>query len=104
MFRLAIDSITSSSVAPLMWSTIIGLIGCFTFGLLFVTDLILYIIQLTNITFIPRFNGLGFLILISIFLGVSIILVFLGLIGIYISKITIESQDRPVYIIEELID
>lgn len=104
MFRLAIDSITSSSVAPLMWSTIIGLIGCFTFGLLFVTDLILYIIQLTNITFIPRFNGLGFLILISIFLGASIILVFLGLIGIYISKITIESQDRPVYIIEELID
>lgn len=104
MFRLALDSITSSSVAPLMWSTIVGLIGCFIFGVLFVVDLVLYIIQLTNISFIPRFNGLGFLILISIFLSMSIILVFLGLIGVYISKITTESQDRPVYIIEELID
>ncbi|MBE6143800.1 MAG: glycosyltransferase family 2 protein [Erysipelotrichaceae bacterium] len=104
MFRLAMDSITSSSVAPLIWPMLFGLIGCGIFGMLFVVDLVLYIIQLVDITFIPRFNGLGFLILISIFLGVSIILVFMGIIGIYISKITTESQDRPVYIIDELID
>ena len=104
MFRLAMDSITSSSVAPLIWPMLFGLIGCGIFGMLFVVDLVLYIIQLADITFIPRFNGLGFLILISIFLGVSIILVFMGIIGIYISKITTESQDRPVYIIDELID
>ena len=100
MFRLAMDSITSSSVAPLIWPMLFGLIGCGIFGMLFVVDLVLYIIQLVDITFIPRFNGLGFLILISIFLGVSIILVFMGIIGIYISKITTESQDRPVYIID----
>ena len=104
MFRLAMDSITSSSVAPLIWPMLFGLIGCGIFGMLFIADLVLYIIQLADITFIPRFNGLGFLILISIFLGVSIILVFMGIIGIYISKITTESQDRPVYIIDELID
>ena len=104
MFRLAIDSITSSSVAPLKWPLLFGLIGCCLFGVLFILDLVLYFIQLSDITFIPRVNTLGILILISIFLGVSIILVFMGLIGIYISKLTTEAQDRPVYIIEELID
>lgn len=104
MFKLAFDSIASSSTTPLIWSSLIGIFGCCLFGLLFIIDLILYIIQLANITFIPRFDTLGILILISIFLGVSIILIFLGIIGIYISKITTESQDRPVYIIEEIID
>jgi dolichol-phosphate mannosyltransferase len=104
MFRLAIDSITSSSVAPLIWPMLFGLIGCGIFGSLFIADLVLYIIQLCDITFIPKFNGLGILILISIFLGFSIILVFMGIIGIYLSKITTESQDRPVYIIEEIIN
>lgn len=104
MFRLAIDSITASSVAPLKWPLLFGIIGCCIFGLLFVVDLILYIIQLTDITFIPRVNTLGILILISVFLGVSILLGFMGLIGLYISKLTSEAQDRPVYIIEEIID
>lgn len=104
MFRLAMDSITSSSVAPLIWPMLFGLFGCFAFGTLFIVDLVLFIIQLCNVTFIPSFDTLGVLILISIFLGVSIILVFMGIIGIYMSKITIESQDRPVYIIEEIID
>lgn len=104
MFKLAIDSITSSSVAPLIWPSLFGIAGCCGFGLLFVIDLILYIVQLCNISFIPQVDTLGILILISVFLGVSIILVFLGMIGIYLSKITTESQDRPVYIIEELID
>lgn len=103
MFKLAIDSITSSSVAPLIWPSLFGIGGCCGFGALFVADLVLYIIQLCDETFIPQIDTLGILILISVFLGVSIILVFLGMIGIYLSKITTESQDRPVYIIEELI-
>lgn len=104
MFRLAIDSITSSSVAPLKWPLLFGIVGCGLFGVLFIVDLVLYIIQLTDYTFIPRVDTLGLLILISIFLGVSILLGFMGLIGLYISKLTSESQDRPVYIIEEIID
>ena len=104
MFRLAIDSITSSSVAPLKWPILFGIIGCCLFGLLFVADLVLYIIQVSSVNFIPKVDTLGILILISIFLGVSIILIFLGLVSLYISKLTTESQDRPVYIIEELID
>lgn len=104
MFRLAFDSITSSSVAPLKWPLLFGIGGCCIFGLLFVADLILYIIQLADYTFIPRVDTLGILILISIFLGVSIILIFIGLVSLYISKLTTEAQDRPVYIIEELID
>ena len=104
MFKLALDSITSSSVAPLIWPSLFGIVGCCGFGFLFLIDLILYIIQLCNLSFMPRFDTLGILILISVFLGVSIILVFIGMIGIYLSKITTESQDRPVYIIEELID
>ena len=104
MFRLAIDSITSSSVTPLKWPILFGIIGCCLFGLLFVADLVLYIIQVSSVNFIPKVDTLGILILISIFLGVSIILIFLGLVSLYISKLTTESQDRPVYIIEELID
>lgn len=104
MFRLAIDSITSSSVAPLKWPLLFGIVGCGLFGVLFVADLVLYIIQLTDSTFIPRVDTLGLLILISIFLGVSILLGFMGLIGLYISKLTSEAQDRPVFIIEEIIE
>ena len=104
MFRLAIDSITSSSVAPLKWPLLFGIVGCGLFGVLFVVDLVLYIIQLTDYTFIPRVDTLGLLILISIFLGVSILLGFMGLIGLYISKLTSEAQDRPVFIIEEIIE
>lgn len=104
MFRLAMDSITASSVAPLIWPVLIGIIGCCVFGTLFVADLVLYIIQLCDPLFLANISFLGILILISIFLGVSIILIFIGLIGIYLSKITIESQDRPVYIIDEIID
>ena len=104
MFKLAIDSITSSSVAPLIWPMLFGIFGGGLFGVIFVAGLVLWIIQMVNPLFIPTFNTLGFLILDSIFLGVCIILVFLGIIGIYLSKITTESQDRPVYIVDEYID
>lgn len=104
MFRLAMDSITSSSVSPLIWPMLFGIGGCACFGTLFIVDLVLYIIQLCDVTFIPKFNSLGILIIISIFLGVSILLIFMGIIGIYMSKITTESQDRPVYIVDEYLE
>lgn len=104
MFKLAFDSIASSSVAPLMYPLFGGLILGIISGLGFVTNLVLHIIQCNNITFIPSYSTSLWLTISSIFLGVSIVLLFMGIFGIYMSKISTESQDRPVYIVEEIIN
>lgn len=100
MFKLAGDSITSSSVDPLIWPFKWG-IGLTCLNLvLFLAALVLMIIQFTV-------GGLGVypsqtvLILTSIFLCFSILLLVLGVIGLYLSRITKETQGRPVYIVRE---
>lgn len=101
MFKLAGDSIVSSSVAPLKWplkwSLGIGFLTCIA---LFI-DLILYICHRCNYKFMIQFNFGVFTIILFMFLCLSIILLAIGIIGEYLARIMIESQDRPVYIIEE---
>ena len=101
MFKLAGDSIVSSSVAPLKWplkwSLGIGFLTCIA---LFI-DMILYICHRCNFEFMMQFNFGVFTIILFMFLCLSIILFAIGIIGEYLARIMIESQDRPVYIIEE---
>lgn len=104
MFKLAGDSVVSSSVSPLRWSLkwslAIGFISCL--GL--VADLVLHILNQTLDNFLTNFDFGVLTIILCIFLSLAIILLALGIIGEYLSRIMIESQNRPMFIIDEDLD
>ena len=93
MFRLAIQGITSFSVKPLYMSIILGLIFSLTGIIYFIYVLWCVFAGLavagwaSTIVTVMFFGGLNMLIL--------------GIIGIYIGKIFMQSKYRPSYIIRE---
>ncbi|AFM00405.1 glycosyl transferase [Desulfitobacterium dehalogenans ATCC 51507] len=93
LFKLAIDSITSFSSMPLQIITGLGL------------GLLLFDVVLVGQTLYMKFSGqafTGFTTVIILILGIgSSIMISLGIIGIYISKIYDEVKGRPRYIISE---
>ncbi len=103
MFNLAGDSIVSSSSIPLRWSlktglwtTLISVLGLFIFGLIWILDA-------NKITNTGIYNSYFFLLFfISFFFGV--LFIFVGIMGEYLARIFKESQDRPLYIIDEDLD
>lgn len=92
MFHLAGDSIASSSIEPLRWALKLGLI----IGTISFISLIVFSV-LPGMNYV---NNLG-IILSTIVFCTSIILIAIGLLGEYIGRILIETQDRPLYYIEE---
>ncbi|MDD6302877.1 MAG: glycosyltransferase family 2 protein [Bacillales bacterium] len=102
MFHLAGDSICSSSIEPLRYPFVIGigLMGINAF--LFIVNFIFHMCHISGV--IGQFNYSLFYILISIFFSLGVILFVLGIMGMYIGRIMIESQDRPVYIVDEYIE
>ncbi|WP_019850393.1 glycosyltransferase family 2 protein [Desulfitobacterium sp. PCE1] len=93
LFKLAIDSITSFSSMPLQIITGLGI------------GLLLFDVVLVGQTLYMKFSGqafTGFTTVIILILGIgSSIMISLGIIGIYISKIYDEVKGRPRYIISE---
>ena len=88
------EGITSSSVAPLLLSTYIGLFFCF------IAFIAIVFIIVKTIIYGDPVSGWPSLACIVLFLG-GIQLFFLGVIGNYLSKIHLEVKNRPVYIIKE---
>lgn len=94
LFSLAINGITSFSIAPLRLSIFLGfLISLFAF-------VYLIIILIRTLIYGDEVRGFPTLIIIILFLG-GIQLVSLGIIGEYIGKIFIETKKRPNYIIRD---
>lgn len=94
MFKLAGDSITSSSITPLRWSFKFGIaLGILSFIAFVVVTVLHYIdgIWLSSIWMTISF----------ISIWGSILLIALGIIGEYVGRILIEGQDRPLYYVEE---
>ncbi|AGA69129.1 glycosyl transferase [Desulfitobacterium dichloroeliminans LMG P-21439] len=93
LVKLAIDSITSFSTMPLHIITGLGI------------GLLLFDVVLVGQTLYMKFSGqafTGFTTVIILTLGIgSCIMISLGIIGIYISKIYDEVKGRPRYIITE---
>ncbi len=103
MFALAGDSIVSSSAIPLRWSlktglwtTFISVLGLFIFGLLWILD--------ANDIIETGINNSYFFLLFFISFFFGILFIFVGIIGEYLARIFKESQDRPLYIIDEDLD
>ena len=96
MFNLAIDGITAFSDKPLR------LLSRFGFAII-----LLSIIAMITFGILNGVNVLAFSIYYYLFpfiaLNVGILLIALGIVGIYIGRINIETKQRPHYFIEEII-
>ena len=101
MFKLAGDSIVSSSVSPLKIPLKLGLFFFFTSILGLVVDLILYLVKINVNNFMTSFNFSTLTIILVIFFSLSIFFLMLGIMCEYLARMMIESQNRPMYIIEE---
>lgn len=92
LFQLSIDAISSYSSKPLH---IVTFLGIFTFTF----SLILGLQTLYNWSFGYAVSGFTTVILVVLIFS-SIIMISIGIIGIYISKIYNEVKNRPIYVIE----
>ena len=96
MFNLAIDGITAFSDKPLR------LLSRFGFAII-----ILAIIAMITFGILNGVNVLAFSIYYYLFpfiaLNAGILLIALGIVGIYIGRINIETKQRPHYFVEEII-
>ena len=101
MFTLAGNSITSASIIPLKWSFKLGIFLTCLFSALFVADITLWVISnFINwpLDVIP-YSTLA--IIFSMFLCLGILLFFIGILCEYVGRIMIETQDRPIYYVDE---
>ena len=96
MFNLAMDGITAFSDKPLRLLSRFGvaiialaIIAMITFGILNATRVLAFSIYYYLFPFIA--------------LNVGILLIALGIVGIYIGRINIETKQRPHYFIEEIV-
>ena len=94
MFGLALDGMTSFSSKPLSFA---GKFGVFAIVLSILFAIVIGILNLTNVLAFSIFYYLFAFIV----LNTGIILVALGIIGLYVSKINIEVKKRPHYFIEQ---
>lgn len=98
LFKLALDGIIKHSTRPLKF---IGLIGLIISSISFILGLFIVIEQyaLTD----PLHLGITGAALLAIFLSfmVGIVLVCQGLLALYIENVYYETQNRPLYIVEE---
>ncbi len=94
LFRYAVDGIVSFSTFPLRFSTYVGFIS----AVLAVIYLIVVLIQ--KLCFGIDVPGYATIVVLLLFFG-GMILFSLGIVGEYISKIFIEVNYRPIYIIKE---
>ena len=97
MIKLAGDSITSSSIEPLRWSFILGLITGFLSVVTFITFLVLHLIG----GIVSYDLSLVMICLSFVSVWGAVLLVALGIIGEYVGRNLIESQNRPLYYVDE---
>lgn len=95
--QLAVDGITSFSVSPLRFISVLGLL-CFAFAILMTAYALYYYISTKE-----PVSGWTSLFISLYFIG-GIQLLSIGILGEYIGKIYKESKHRPRYIVEEKSD
>jgi len=94
-FKYAVTNITSFTSAPLQIITIMGII-------FFIASVVLGITTLYNWIVFRAVEGFTTVILLLLIIG-SMLMIALGVIGIYISKIYEEIKNRPTFIIDKMV-
>ena len=103
MFKLAFDAIVASSVEPLGWPLKWTIASAVKTGLSVVAELVFFILYLTGV-----FTGISllafgiWLIINVIFAFGTFILAVLAIYGMYLARITLETQNRPFVIIDKV--
>jgi glycosyltransferase involved in cell wall biosynthesis len=97
LFRLAIDSIVSLSISPLF---IVAYIGAVVLPLSLLLGLFMILNAILSDPFNLHITGGAYLMVLILFL-VGILLMSQGIIGLYLSHIHTETQNRPLYIVSE---
>jgi len=97
LLKLAIDGITSYSTVPLRISAIIGMFISVIGFIFLIIEIIKILINGIEVA------GYGTLLVGILFMG-GIQLISLGIIGEYLSRIFIETKERPTYLIKEVSD
>jgi dolichol-phosphate mannosyltransferase len=95
MLSLALDAITSFSIVPLRFATIIGFFMALFSGVYGVYAVIVFLTHRSSVII-----GWPSVIISVLFIG-GLQLLILGIIGEYIGKIFLETKKRPLYIIQE---
>ena len=104
MFRLAGDSIASSSLRPLIWSFKLG-IGLSIVSLLaLVVTTVFLVLQRCSINPFTYFGMEPFVIISFVSFMFGLVFIFLGIASQYIGRIFTEVQNRPLYYIDENLD
>ena len=93
MFSLAMSGITSFSTKPLYLSIYIGFVCACTSIFVFLYAIISYF---TN-NVIPGWTST--LIIMTFFSGIQLLL--LGIVGLYIAKLFVQTKNRPLYIVND---
>jgi dolichol-phosphate mannosyltransferase len=96
MVRLSMDAITGFSYAPLQLATSLGFLFA---GLSLVGILLAIIARIVGGAIV----GQGTTLIVVLFLG-GVQLIFLGVIGEYLSRIYDEVRNRPLYIVSETLE
>ncbi|WP_276122362.1 glycosyltransferase family 2 protein [Pararhizobium qamdonense] len=95
MVLLAMDAMTSFSIAPLRFASHLGMI----FGLIGLAALVYTIVSWLEGNVIPGWTSLAAIVLI---LG-SVQLLVLGIFGEYLGRMYMETKRRPLYIVNEIV-
>jgi polyisoprenyl-phosphate glycosyltransferase len=104
MFKLAFDAITSTSSAPLHWLLRITIaLDVLFFGSV-IAQIVLFVLEKAAIiNLISNTGHLSWLFFNIIFLILLFIMYFLSIIAIYVARIFIETQNRPFFVIDEIL-
>ncbi|MDS0526127.1 glycosyltransferase family 2 protein [Clostridium sp. SHJSY1] len=97
MLKLAFDGITSFSFKPLMIANYLGALALFLGVILFIGNIINDLIKninILNISFILAINLIMF----------GFIFICIGVMGQYIGRIFDESKNRPLYVIDNIVN
>ncbi len=95
MVNMAIDAVTSFSVLPLRFATMVGFLISLATGLYAIYAVIVWLNGYDVIIGWPS-------VIVSILFIGGMQLMMLGILGEYISKIFLESKKRPLYVIREM--
>lgn len=100
LFNYAFNLISAGTSKPLYLPIIVGAISTFLFFLAFIGLLITYCLMIA--TDLMHYNEMitTFFILSGVFLGISIIIFFIGIIGLYLHNILINTRNTPTFIID----
>ena len=96
LFKYSIEGILSYSTVPLYMASVLG------FVMTFISVLALLFVVIRKLVFGDSVQGWASLVCIIIFIG-GLLLLNMGVIGLYLSKIYTETKQRQKYIIREQI-